>query len=270
MLRTGSCKLQRAGSKTRLRGACSKFKAWAAAGTCDGVGPGISAKGWLGTLDNLDHTHRFSHGHFTQYECRTSRLQNREPSLNKGHFIHLISGLAQQRPTFHSKSGSGSCNTKTLDATCHTPYNATKNSPHPALCSSSLQVHCSSGLISFILTLRLSPDESQAAVYGQCVFAEYNSVHKDMCAKEFMKLKDCYLVWTDYSDPGCKGIILLVQAGRSKGRKVTFDSPRLSRISIHICCVFSCVVYVKASCAPYGRSKTPCPSLHVPAAPPTT
>ncbi|KAK3314801.1 hypothetical protein B0H66DRAFT_563679 [Apodospora peruviana] len=33
----------------------------------------------------------------------------------------------------------------------------------------------------------------EAAVYGKCVVADYNSVHKDQCAKEFMKLKDCYL-----------------------------------------------------------------------------
>ncbi|KAJ5161683.1 hypothetical protein N7492_007075 [Penicillium capsulatum] len=34
----------------------------------------------------------------------------------------------------------------------------------------------------------------EAAAYGKCVVADYNSVHKDMCAKEFMKLKDCFLV----------------------------------------------------------------------------
>lgn len=28
-----------------------------------------------------------------------------------------------------------------------------------------------------------------------CVVADYNAVHKDKCAAEFMKLKDCYLVW---------------------------------------------------------------------------
>ncbi|KAJ5975650.1 hypothetical protein N7481_009357 [Penicillium waksmanii] len=33
----------------------------------------------------------------------------------------------------------------------------------------------------------------QAAAYGKCVVTEYSSVHKDMCAKEFMKLKDCVL-----------------------------------------------------------------------------
>ncbi|KAJ5224894.1 uncharacterized protein N7469_008397, partial [Penicillium citrinum] len=35
---------------------------------------------------------------------------------------------------------------------------------------------------------------TQAAAYGKCVVADYNSVHKDMCAKEFMKLKDCVMV----------------------------------------------------------------------------
>ncbi|KAJ5204664.1 uncharacterized protein N7498_005543 [Penicillium cinerascens] len=34
----------------------------------------------------------------------------------------------------------------------------------------------------------------EAAAYGKCVVSDYNSVHKDMCAKEFMRLKDCFLV----------------------------------------------------------------------------
>ncbi|KAJ5082383.1 hypothetical protein N7532_011426 [Penicillium argentinense] len=34
----------------------------------------------------------------------------------------------------------------------------------------------------------------EAAAYGKCVVADYNAVHKDMCAKEFMRLKDCFLV----------------------------------------------------------------------------
>ncbi|KAJ5618862.1 hypothetical protein N7510_002846 [Penicillium lagena] len=34
---------------------------------------------------------------------------------------------------------------------------------------------------------------TEAAAYGKCVVADYNSVHKDMCAKEFLRLKDCYL-----------------------------------------------------------------------------
>ncbi|OJJ80855.1 uncharacterized protein ASPGLDRAFT_50812 [Aspergillus glaucus CBS 516.65] len=33
----------------------------------------------------------------------------------------------------------------------------------------------------------------EAAAYGKCILADYTSVHKDMCAKEFLKLKDCYL-----------------------------------------------------------------------------
>jgi len=34
---------------------------------------------------------------------------------------------------------------------------------------------------------------AEAASYGKCIVVDYNTVHKDMCAKEFMKLKDCYL-----------------------------------------------------------------------------
>ncbi|KAJ0424836.1 hypothetical protein BJX62DRAFT_200610 [Aspergillus germanicus] len=33
----------------------------------------------------------------------------------------------------------------------------------------------------------------EAAAYGKCIVADYQGVHKDMCAKEFMKLKDCFL-----------------------------------------------------------------------------
>ncbi|EEH20192.1 hypothetical protein PABG_02451 [Paracoccidioides brasiliensis Pb03] len=34
---------------------------------------------------------------------------------------------------------------------------------------------------------------AQATAYGKCVFADYNTVRKDMCIHEFIKLKDCYL-----------------------------------------------------------------------------
>ncbi|KAK4662537.1 hypothetical protein QC763_604315 [Podospora pseudopauciseta] len=34
---------------------------------------------------------------------------------------------------------------------------------------------------------------AEATVYGQCVVADYNSVHKNQCAREFMALKNCYL-----------------------------------------------------------------------------
>jgi hypothetical protein len=33
----------------------------------------------------------------------------------------------------------------------------------------------------------------EASVYGKCIVADYNSVHKDKCAKEFMRLKNCVL-----------------------------------------------------------------------------
>lgn len=35
---------------------------------------------------------------------------------------------------------------------------------------------------------------AEASVYGKCIVADYNHVHKDKCLAEFMKLKDCYLV----------------------------------------------------------------------------
>lgn len=31
-------------------------------------------------------------------------------------------------------------------------------------------------------------------MYGKCIAANYQNVSKDMCVKEFMALKDCYLV----------------------------------------------------------------------------
>ncbi|KAJ5682556.1 hypothetical protein N7462_005721 [Penicillium macrosclerotiorum] len=34
---------------------------------------------------------------------------------------------------------------------------------------------------------------AEATAYGKCVVADYNSVHKDMCVKEFMRLKNCVL-----------------------------------------------------------------------------
>jgi hypothetical protein len=34
----------------------------------------------------------------------------------------------------------------------------------------------------------------QSTLYGKCIFADYNNVHKGMCSAEFMKLKECYLV----------------------------------------------------------------------------
>ncbi|PSR93640.1 hypothetical protein BD289DRAFT_480954 [Coniella lustricola] len=34
---------------------------------------------------------------------------------------------------------------------------------------------------------------AEAAVYGKCIVADYNNMHKDKCAVEFTKLKNCYL-----------------------------------------------------------------------------
>ncbi|TQS35958.1 hypothetical protein Golomagni_03607 [Golovinomyces magnicellulatus] len=35
---------------------------------------------------------------------------------------------------------------------------------------------------------------TEAAVYGKCIIADYNTVHKDKCLSEFLRLKDCYIV----------------------------------------------------------------------------
>ncbi len=35
---------------------------------------------------------------------------------------------------------------------------------------------------------------AEASVYGRCIVADYNAVHKDKCLAEFTRLKDCYLV----------------------------------------------------------------------------
>ena len=40
---------------------------------------------------------------------------------------------------------------------------------------------------------------TEGAVYGKCVSANYQNVSKDMCVKEFMMLKDCYVVSRCYS-----------------------------------------------------------------------
>jgi hypothetical protein len=72
---------------------------------------------------------------------------------------------------------------------------------------------------------RTPADEEQGAVYGKCIAANYQNVSKDMCAKEFMMLKDCYLVGTEptlrtecVSDCQCRKLL---------GRKVEeADSPQ--------------------------------------------
>ncbi|KAI3555818.1 hypothetical protein CPAR01_06131 [Colletotrichum paranaense] len=35
---------------------------------------------------------------------------------------------------------------------------------------------------------------TETSMYGKCIVADYNSVHKDKCLKEFLRLKDCYLI----------------------------------------------------------------------------
>ncbi|KAJ5131142.1 uncharacterized protein N7515_007181 [Penicillium bovifimosum] len=44
---------------------------------------------------------------------------------------------------------------------------------------------------------------AEVAAYGKCVMTDYNSVHKDMCAKEFLRLKNCYLVSDEQGKNEC-------------------------------------------------------------------
>jgi hypothetical protein len=37
-------------------------------------------------------------------------------------------------------------------------------------------------------------NKPQTSVYGKCILADYNNVHKDKCITEFLKLKDCFVV----------------------------------------------------------------------------
>jgi hypothetical protein len=118
MLRTGSCKMmQKAGSKTRLRGACSKFKL-GRGHVIEWVRGSLPRGGWEQLTKWSTRTVTFSQ----TLSIHTVRVPNLEianpktPSPNKGRFSHLISGLAQQRPAFHSRSGPGSHNnTETLE-----------------------------------------------------------------------------------------------------------------------------------------------------------
>jgi hypothetical protein len=45
-----------------------------------------------------------------------------------------------------------------------------------------------------ILKISVYSLQLQSSLYGKCIFADYNNVHKGQCATEFMKLKECYLV----------------------------------------------------------------------------
>jgi hypothetical protein len=75
--------------------------------------------------------------------------------------------------------------------------NAAQSQANSAICSGSLEMFARGAampLVPITICCVLTGPSLQVAVYGKCIVADYNSVHKDMCAKEFMKLKDCYLV----------------------------------------------------------------------------
>ena len=71
---------------------------------------------------------------------------------------------------------------------CQLVHDQLRNSPRP-LPNARLRF-----VMLILPSSRASLIISQGAVYGKCIVANYQNAHKDMCAKEFMLLKDCYLV----------------------------------------------------------------------------
>ena len=71
---------------------------------------------------------------------------------------------------------------------CQLVHDQLRNLPRPL----------SNARLRYVIITSLSSSASltrlQGAVYGKCIVANYQNAHKDMCAKEFMILKDCYLV----------------------------------------------------------------------------
>lgn len=58
---------------------------------------------------------------------------------------------------------------------------------------------------------------SQGASYGKCIVADYQNARKDMCAKEFMQLKNCYLASLIHSS---REIVMLIDFPQAAaGRK---------------------------------------------------
>jgi hypothetical protein len=53
---------------------------------------------------------------------------------------------------------------------------------------------CSTEVTNIPILSSMNANLFQASVYGKCIVADYNSVHKDKCLTEFLKLKDCYVV----------------------------------------------------------------------------
>lgn len=67
-------------------------------------------------------------------------------------------------------------------------------------------------------------------MYGKCIVADYNSVHKDKCSKEFLKFKDCYLVSTSHIVVlGVSDLVLaLLTASQER-----ISATRLTRLRAH-------------------------------------
>ena len=72
------------------------------------------------------------------------------------------------------------------------------------------------------LAAALAKCATESAIYGRCVVADFNSVSKDKCLTEFMRLKDCYVVrHLTYLHE-----LQLIEAESSEAEIVEFFEPR--------------------------------------------
>ncbi|THX74639.1 hypothetical protein D6D04_07840 [Aureobasidium pullulans] len=65
-------------------------------------------------------------------------------------------------------------------------------------------------------TSKCTLENVKGAAYGKCIAAEYQNVRKDMCAKEFMQLKNCYLARSLSRGSRAKTNIHFTGSGRQK------------------------------------------------------
>lgn len=114
------------------------------------------------------------------------------------------SGRETNQPGQQCDDTTGRRNGRTIVQLFNRNNHAVTNTPYSAGRRRGIAVHC--GGMS-LLGAAVDDDGTQltdqASVYGKCIVADYNSVHKDKCAAEFMKLKNCYLVSSDAEECAC-------------------------------------------------------------------
>lgn len=72
---------------------------------------------------------------------------------------------------------------------------------------------CSAEVSRLATHVTLLAEIIQASVYGKCIVADYNSIHKDKCLTEFLRLKDCYIVGSKFF---IASLLLTTQAAAKK------------------------------------------------------